>query len=180
MSYYGNLEDGKKEVQNRIDILRFTASQIDKIKPVFRAFDGKIYNKRFDDAIEALSDDQGRFYVSNHYRWMNIEAYKKHSLCNERYSALTVPSCSGERFEDFAGREDSIFTENKRIIADKAIKALDTRKEKLLEQAASYEKTLEDADDILAQVAYFKGILGSLIETVPYELRQYLKISDRI
>jgi len=174
--YTRHLEEAKQKIQADINYFKFLVSNYGKLYPVFEAFDGKVYNKHFNEAISDLTDDDVRYSSYDSGKWFYIYVYKRNNPNYNRPSLLCVPSCAGDRFEDFFSRQDSIFSENKRIIAEKGIAQLDARKAKHEEKIAEYEKYLAESDNIIAQVEYFNGLLAAITKPIPYEIQTYLKL----
>jgi hypothetical protein len=161
-------EEQKKHIEERITALRTAASFINRVKAVCNSFDGKVYNKRFDDAIGELSGDDGRLYVSNRYGWMYVIYYPRHGYKNE-VTLLTGYSCvkteNNIRNQD---KEDFIlFDDHKRINAAAMIEGLNRKYAEILKEAYELEETFKNIDQILDQVKKAKEILSAIVAPLP-------------
>lgn len=125
MIIYTDVENKKEAIKAQADHLRTAAGLIKRLKPVIKAFNGKVYNCRFDNAIGALSDAEHRFYCYNSYGWFYI-TYTHNNSYSTRITLLSAFSCKGEQKEFTTDHEAAVF-DNKRILADKMITLLNTK-----------------------------------------------------
>lgn len=162
-------ENQKKTIQNRIEALREAADQIKRIKKLVQSFDGKIYNKRFDEALAGLSGENFRIYGSNSYGWYYIHYIPRHGSYNDSITLLTGYSCKAENkiSEDHQKEEFIIFDTNKRIKAAAMIEGLNRKYAELLKEAYELEETFKNIDQILNQVKKAKEILSAIVAPLP-------------
>ena len=165
-----SIEEARKKIQSIAAHKRQAAGQIKKIKPVVMQFDGKIYNKRFDEAISALSDDENIFYCSNSYGWFYLHHRAKESGYNEGNDLLTGYSCKATENERRYSTEDinKLFEDNKRIKADKMIERLNSKYASLLKEAADLEEAADNLDTFYKQFDNTLHLLNTLVHQVPY------------
>ena len=161
---YG-IEEQKKAILTQAEHLRAGVAAMNALKPVIRAFDGKIYNCRFDDAIYALTSDTARYYASNRYGWFNIEWNSRKAAYTNNICLLSAYSCKGSPIKD--QNPENIVFDGKRIIAEKMIYCIDCKREKLLSEAYKLEIAVADLEKHLQQISDTKKILYCLVNSLP-------------
>lgn len=166
MIMYGTSEDRSKAIRAEVERLRAAAGQIAKVKRIIKEFDGKIYNCRFDEAIKALSDESNYFYCCNHYGWFYI-----HHCYNHNYRDTTLLagySCKAQDKKQYMTVDSNkIFTDNKRIIADRMIEILNEKYNALLKQAADLERSLDEVQQVIQQVEHLQKMINGIIGSLP-------------
>lgn len=159
-------EETRETIKVEIERLRATAGQIANVKKIVREFDGKMYNCRFDEAIKELNDEDNYFYCFNQYGWFYIKYQYKHTY--SKTTDLLVGYSTKDRKERYETEDKyKIFTENKRIIADKMIEGLNRKYASLLQEAAELEKALENIEVTIAQINQIKELYCNLVSSVP-------------
>lgn len=164
--FIGSFEQKKENIKKQIEALRTASKQIGKIKKVVQDFDGKVYNCRFDQAIEQLSDKETglRFYVQNHYNFsIQCSAFQCYP-----YIALL------ETFRPVKGQAKGkciCFDENKRIKADKMIELLNNKYSEILKKAQELENALNNIEATLDQLEQIKHTYKLVADALPYQIR---------
>lgn len=163
---YGE-ENQVKDIKDRITALKEAAGRIKEVKPVIRKFDGKMYNKNFDEAISALTDDTGYFSAYNQYKWFYIY-YSGKKGYNRNINLLSGYSCKGSELmeEQYRKEENEIF-DGKRINATKMIEILDRTYAELLKEAFELEVALENLPAIRKQIEQIKALYNAVVSGLP-------------
>lgn len=166
--YYTNSEREKNALQEA-QALRLAASQISKIKKIISDFDGKIYNCRFDEAINKLKNDN--IIVSSFvdsYGYFNIYVSDRH-----RASNIYLLRCK----KATKGEERPYFTDTKRIKADAMIEQLNYKYGELLKSASEIEETVKDIKTKINQLESLKKAMNVIISTIPAEVANIYRIN---
>lgn len=166
--YYTNPEREKDALQEA-QSLRLAASQISKIKKVISDFDGKIYNCRFDEAINKLRNENiviGSYVDS--YGYFNIYVSDRHSANN-----ITLLRCK----KATKGEERPYFTDAKRIKADAMIEQLNYKYGELLKSASEIEETVKNIKNKINQLESLKKAMNAIISTIPAEVANIYRIN---
>lgn len=162
-------EEQKKNITGRINELRSAAGQINRVKAVIRSFDGKVYNKRLDEAISNITGDDFRLYVSNTYGWFYIHYMPRHGGYNREVTLLTGYSCvkteNTSRYQD--KEEFKLFGDDKRINAAAMIEGLNKKYAEILKEAYELEEAYKNIDQTLERIAQVKAVLSSITEALP-------------
>lgn len=160
--FYGTNEQKKEELMKRAAIRRAAASHIKDVKKVILDYDGKVYNKKFDEAISAIRTPDGYMFscYRDSYNRVTISGYDKGTSYSDRTGILS--------FKASAGEETPYITDKKRIKADAFIETLNSTYENLLTEAKSYEDAAVNLEKILSQVETLKKALNAISESLPY------------
>lgn len=165
MTVNRNIEERRAKLLHEAEVIRAAASQIPRLKHVIDRFDGKMYNKRFDEAIRALSTDEIRFSAYTSYNWYYVECFPG---CNysERQALLTGYAAKREegRFND---EKYMIFSDSKRILKERMYKALNQKRENMLKEAAELERIAAELDVTLQNIEYVRSMLTSMVSALP-------------
>ena len=174
---YG-IENQYKEIRDKITALREAAKRIKELKPIIRKFDGKMYNKNFDEAIRELTDENGYFSAYNQYKWYYIY-YSGRKGYNRNVNILCGYSCKGSEImeEQYRKEENEIF-DGKRINADKMIENLDRHYTELLTEAFELETTLENLPAIKEQIEQVKRLYNAIIAGIPSTIKDVCGIKS--
>ncbi len=172
MHYYTK-EDAVKSCKHDIKCLRDSAQKIRLIKEIVRAFDGRVYNCRFDEAIQALNDDEAYFYCTNNYGWYHIIYSPRRDPWSKELLSVPAAVRGGS---DKGKPEEKVFTDTKRIIADKMIELLNNKYADLLREANELENALTKIDEVLLQTKQLKQLYNVLVDTLPYSVQEKFNI----
>lgn len=155
-------EERTKEIKKEVQSLRAAASNICRIKKVVSAFDGKIYNCKFDNAIETLSNDSVRIYSHiNSYGYFILDFYDKDT--NKTINLIYTKKATKDTETDY-------FTSNKRIKAEHFINVLNDKYAELLKRATDIERSSENITTTLQQLESLKKSMNVIIAGLPTEI----------
>lgn len=166
-----NIEEKKKAILNKVSYYRRAASAINTIKPVIQAFNGKVYNKRFDEAIRALNtpDNEDHFHAYTQYRWFYID-FTPGCSYSEKKTLLHGYSCTGETVPEDHREEKNVIFDGKRINAEKMINSAEKQREYLLKTAYELETAAADLETTLQRISDTEKLLYTLTHNVPSEV----------
>ena len=160
-------EEAIKKTLQEIDEMQAVNAALPEIKRVVARFDGKVLNKRLDDALKEAGLP-GRIYLSTHYEnsW-EINFYPDGARSNNYYTVLhgARPSC------EYYSPENSFVDENKRISAERAFKIIEAGRVERLQKITAYRDHLETWEVKKAQIETLKKELKILIDSIPYGIR---------
>ena len=165
------IEEKRDYILKRAHILRDAAGSVNRVKEVIRDFDGKIYNCRFDEAIANLTDEDHRFYVSNHYGWFYIQFSPRKGNYNNTQSILSGYSCKASDQVREQTRQECILFDGKRINAAAMINGLNNKREELLREAYTLESAADNLEKTLQQITDTKALLNNLVQGLPSIVR---------
>lgn len=168
------IEEAHKASARKAAYLREAATKIRLIKEIAKQFDNKVYNCRFDEAVQALSDDENTFYCYNRYNNFEIIFTKRHSAFSVALLGVRA-AIKGEQ-NPLRKRTDIVFTPTKRIMADKMIELLNERYARLLKEASEIETALQNIDEVLLRAQELKKMYNVMVSTLPYEIQNNFNI----
>lgn len=166
---YGNIEDQKKAITAQAGRLRRATGVIRRLKPVILSYDGKIYNKRFDESIRNLSDDAGHLSCYNRYGWFYID-FMEHRRYNNHITILSCYGCTADQIEHKTNQDRIVF-DGKRIKADRMVSLLDLSYCELLKKAYELETAAQELENTLKQIKDTHALLNHLVDSVPDYVR---------
>ena len=149
-----DIDSKRQKILEYAEMYRQAAVIIPKVKEVVRLFDGKLYNCKFDRAIEALSDDTNAFYIHTSYGNFTVYWYSKKFSVSESISIL-----HGRKAEK--GKDNTFFDSTKRILADSIINDLNNTYAKLMKDATEFERVADNVESLIAQVKILKDTLNN-------------------
>ena len=168
MIIYSDIEDKQEAILSQAEHMRKAAAAVNCLKPVLRAFNGKVYNCRFDEAIAQISTENERYYVYNSYGWLYIAWNNSRTMHSQSINLLSAYSCKGSaEYEKHHTRPECIVFDGKRILAEKMIERLNTKREELLRDAYELEEAARNLDGILKQIDDTHRLLNRLVEALP-------------
>ena len=162
-----DIEIKKQVICNRAASLRRAADTTRLLKPVIRSYDGKVYNCRFDEAIQALSDDHARLSVSNSYGWLYIHYREPAMSYNNEITLLSGYSCKSAEYKPHQTDHDKMLFDGKRIKAAAMVAELDSRREALLKEAYDLEDYAGNLPDVLKRIQETEKLLHHLTVGLP-------------
>ena len=167
---YGSIEDKKKAIRAEAEALRSASRRICQLKALIKQFDGKVYNKRFDEAIRSISDDEATFCGYVYYERYTITFRPRRCGSNHEITLVNSPSAQNcTNHPENIDKTDCIFTEKKRIVADKIIEALNSKYAGLLREAAALEQSADDLENILDSIDRLKRQINKIVDSLPYK-----------
>lgn len=158
MNYYGMSKD--EAVTKTIADYRHAAAFAAPMRKTLEQFDGKVYNKRF---LEALRANAGydRIYEDHRPQFQLVyiyiygkDGYNQHTICCMQLS------------------------ESKRINAAESKKSVMNYYTKHLQGAAKIEECAPKIDILQAQIKELKGLISQIESSIPYELRDIYGIRN--
>lgn len=158
MNYYGMSKD--EAVTKTIQDYRHAAAFAAPMQKTLEQFDGKVYNKRFLDALRANAG-YDRIHEDRRAQLVYIYVYGKgtynqHTICCIQLS------------------------ENKRINAAESKKSVMNYYTKHLQEAAEIEEIAPQVDIIKSRIAELKGLIRQLECSIPCELRDIYGIHHTV
>ena len=123
----------------------------------FRAFDGKMYNKRFDSALQA---EAGRVYVQKRDQYLDIYTYSEAGDC---FTLLYFK-----------------LPEDKRIKAADLIQAAEAKRNEYLKNAFHLEEIIPTIDTRKKQIDYIKHLLEITLEDLSYSEQELFELDYTI
>lgn len=171
MIHLTDLETKKETIINKASLYRRAASAINTIKPVIQAFDGKMYNKRFNEAISALNTPESKdhFHAYTQYRWFYID-FTPGCNYSDKKTLLHGYSCTGETVPEDYREEKNVIFDGKRINAEKMINSAERQREYLLKTAYELENAAADLETTLQRIADTEKLLMKLTHDLPSEV----------
>lgn len=145
--YYYNGEERDKAAQRIIDAYTEAAGYYAIIRPIIKAYAGKCYNRRFDNA---LHDTGKKIYVENKDKYLTVYAWIGREM-------LTLCSINKNDMQD-----------GKRINATKMLENARERRECLLREAEGIRRAMENHDAMQVQIDSLKKVLEGITKDIPY------------
>lgn len=159
--YYGcTKEDQDKATKSFIETYRKAASMYPQIKKVILSFDNKVFNKRFQAALQEATGS--RVYVENRQNLIDVHIYGPHA----EWISLAVLL-----------KDD--MNDGKRINAEKLAESLTDHRNALLKTAARYEEQIEQIDQVKEQLKQIEKQLKAVLEPYDYTIRDIYGINKR-
>ena len=156
MNYYESEEQRKEAIAKKVDLYREAAGYMPTIAKIVQSFDGKVYNCRFDKAIEAAL--KGKVYV--YKRWEYIHIYVL-----DHGHDITLASLPMKELN-----------ESKRIPAEKFLASLRQYRDELLKKAYDIETTIDQAANIKIYAEQTIEKINALLQKIPTEVREAYNI----
>ena len=160
--FYGSKEDQSREIQRRVADCREMAALFPIIRTVAEEFDGKVFNCRFE---KALQEKRPRIYVGKRFQYLEITAYPE--------------SHSGNSFT-LAQIKLSDMPDGKRIPAKLIIEAAKSKRESLLQQAYRIERDAAEVEEKRRQLDYFKDQIDKIRDSICYEVQNVYNLGYRV
>lgn len=161
---YNTYEDKETAAKRLAEDHREAARLFAEIRPVIESFDGKVFNCRFE---KALQDHTGRrvFCRKENEKWIIIYYYSKNF----------------NQYMTIAGLKTEDLTEGKRINAARFLESGRERYTEHLQKAASLEEAITTAPEIKKQIAELIKMINTLSAKIDsYEARDIFDLNYRI
>lgn len=162
--FYGSREDQDKRIRTLIEDNRKAAQLFPVIRKVIENFDGKVYNKRLQTALQETGE---RLYtehkVSSYGGWVRIYFY---GHCGYEYTLATL------RIEDMQ--------DGKRINAAKMIESARKERESHLKTAYNLEQSMQKVDEIKQQLADIEQLLKAITGKLDYQIIDTYNLPRRL
>lgn len=144
----------KEALPNYTKLLREAVGYCPAVRKVLYQFDGKVYNKRFDDAIREATNHKAYVYRNSYNRdWIDIYfnnpfGYGNCTLLSFKLSELP---------------------EGKRIDAYELSKKLNEKRESILKNAYAIESAIEEAPETLERLQNLIDLINQIVQPLPSE-----------
>lgn len=148
---YYTRQDAEKKTRERVDTLRECAALIPQIKKVVATFDGKVYNKRLPEAIQAATGQ----CISTERRGEYLNFYRY-----ERGDCFTLLSIKADEMPD-----------GKRIEAEQFNNSLNENRARMLKEAAQIEEQLQSIDAVIDKIEQLKKLYSAITSPLNSRLR---------
>ena len=160
-------EDAKKKTLRDIEDMEAVNSALPIIKKVITQWDGKVLNKRFNDALQAAGLP-GRVYLSTSYETVWMIQYQPENT-NNYYTVLSGsrPSCK------YYSPENSFVTPEKRISAAQAFTLIEAGRAERLQKITAYREHLRTWETKKAQIEMLKKQLKTITDGIPSAMLDY-------
>jgi hypothetical protein len=169
---YMSTEDAIKRTLHDIDDMEKVNAALPIIKKVIASFDGKILNKRLDDALKAAGLPGHIYMTARDNSWDICYQPEK---ANAWYTILwgSKPSCQ------YYSKEKSFVDPDKRISAERAFTLIEAGRVERLQKITAYREHLTTWEAKKAQLEMLKKQLKTIADSVPYSLRDYFGMNVR-
>ena len=154
--FYGTDSQRIEKIKNHIEELRDLAALYPAVKKVIDAFNGKVYNKRFSEALKKELCEKANIYSDKRYNNVEICACTRNPHSN--FHTLV-----------YVKLDDLI--DGKRISADLFNESLRVHRETLLKEALALESTLPKVNEIVSQLKQLTDTYRSIYGAIPYDIR---------
>lgn len=157
--FYGSIEDQGKAIAAKVKTRRDAAALFPIIRDTALAFDGKVYNCRFEKALR----ERGTYiFTEKTQYYFEIYLY-------ERGNRITLAHISPDDMPD-----------GKRIPADLIVKSAREKREQLLQEAAQIERDVAQVDTFKQQLDYFRKQLEKLRDSIHSDVRNIYNLDYRV
>jgi hypothetical protein len=166
-------ERTRNNFERQIDVYAAAINALEAFKEVAKKFDGKVYNKRFREALkEAATNDKFKAYVSEKFdNVTRVEIGHPTTYVYFEFGFLYT-SCEHDTFKIGAYPEDTHYIWYRgRIHAEQFIKCADETVANLGKRKEAYEKSIEMFNEVAAKYKEFSDEWIKFKETIPYPIR---------
>jgi len=164
--FCGDKEAKDKEIMKRIKARREAAAVFPYLRKTIEAFDGKVFNCRFEKALR----EDGNYWSVELKRNEHYGDFLSISFCKSG-------ECSSREWKTVCGINlgrpggKGVVWDGKRIPAAVLIEESRKTRESLLHEAAVLEEMIEIAPVLEKQLEYFKAQIDRIVGQIPYEAR---------
>lgn len=175
--YYGE-EVAERLVRLTIDNLREAAEVCDQVEEVVRDFDGKIFNIKFEKALEEKTGKRfsvGRNYIMEDYiKQLSIRmSLDKRSVKSGEYSCEYVTDTDIPICKVYSDEKEKAPVIAKRIVAANIIPVIQEMKKEHLAEADKYEAAMTRISEWQNRHEDLKKEEKKLRDEIPYMIRDY-------
>lgn len=150
-------ETAVQAAERHIIECRQVASLFPALCRVFRAFDGKVYNKRFDNDLHAVLE---HVYIQKRDQYIDIYTYSE----------------GGDHFTLLYFK----LPEDKRIKAADFIQAAENKRNELLQEAFHLEQVIPTIDTRKKQIEHIKHLLEMTLQDLSYSEQELFELNYSI
>ena len=154
-------EQKAEEVRKRIEGYRSAAEYYPTIKKVIENFDGKVFNCRFEKALQEATG----LHIYANKRYRNLEIYFYNSQCSNRTMS-------------FVGLDlDTALTDGKRINVKNINDDLLKHCQDFQKRAYRLETQVKQVDEVRARIKQLESALHALTGPLDYELKDIYSLN---
>ena len=150
--YWGSREEQDKRVKTEVAARREAAAAFPFIRPVLQQFNGKVYNCRFEKALQEAAEGKapGRVYARKDDYWVTVNYYPSTGHVGTAYG-LTLCQMKTEALID-----------GKRLDGKALDDSLKERRAALLREAAEIEEQAQQVELFQKRIEETKRLLESV------------------
>lgn len=156
---YGTIEDKKKAAEVKAREYRDAAALYPMIASVIIKFDGKVYNKRLQTALQETG---ARIFTNARHNFVEVYTYGSHGA---QYTLALLKDYDPQT--------------NKRIDAAKMLQSAKESREAYLKKAYEIERATASIDTHLAYIKELEDRLSSYRGALPWEVRDIFDLNRR-
>jgi hypothetical protein len=149
------------EVMTRVAAYREAASLYPIISKIVWQFDGKCFNCKLQNAIQAAGP---RVYIEKRYRWLEFTLYLRNVS-----GGLTIAQIPLESMPD-----------GKRIPAALILENMRKARENFLKQAADLEESMDQVEFLEMQLEHFRDQIQKIRDSIPSEIRSIYRLNYNV
>lgn len=173
-----NYDTAKELTLLEIKNTKEAAALCDKVAEIIKKFDGKIFNIKLEKALEEATGK--RFSVSKNYLMIDyigqisIQWFlDDRSVRNGEYSVEYVAETSKYLCNIYKEKFEDAPVQNKRIVAENIIPALQKSKDNFLAKAKELEESIDKVYEWEKRIEEVKQQYNDLYKEIPFEIRDY-------
>ena len=167
MRWNKSREDLDEEARAEINTLRGIAQLTPAIKSVITRFNGKIYNRRIDTAIQAEIDK-----VAGMMAYADGSEFSKYRSRSEKYKEYAILRITpGRNWNRQINVTYIYFGEDGRIQADKSIWSLIEHRTTILKEAAELERDMGLVDDFIRNIEAIRKMLSGMNDSIGWKAK---------
>lgn len=157
--FYGDRDAQDEAIAAKVKTKRDAAALFPIIRDATLAFDGKVYNCRFENALRE----------SGNYIFTEKTKYYFEIYLYDRGNRIVLAHISIDDMPD-----------GKRIPADLIVKSAREKRESLLREAAQIERDAAQADMFKQQLEYFREQLEKIRDSIHSDVRDIYNLDYRV
>lgn len=153
--------------EQKIDEYRQQANIFATVRPVIESYNGKVYNKRFSEALKQAVSESG--YI-----------YSEKGANGRRFWIHYSPKGHGYNYRTICNMAiDDALTNGKKINAAAILDSMRDTRAELLKKAAELEEVGRHAEEIKAQIEMLENTISAVLAPLSYEARELYEIKVR-
>lgn len=160
MSMYDK-ERKDAEVMTRVAAYREAASLYPIISKIVWQFDGKCFNCKLQNAIQAAGP---RVYIEKRYRWLEFTLYLRN--VSGGFVIAQIPL--------------ELMPDGKRIPAALILESMREHRQSFLKQAADLEESMDQVEFLEMQLEHFKDQIQKIRDSIPSEIRSIYRLNYNV
>lgn len=174
-------DTAKKRVELDIANYREAAELCDKAVETVKQFDGKVFNVRFENALEKqtgkrFSVKKDNLVEGDGALTFRIEWWVDNTYITNGYNSLHTENRSIVICGIYNRTDKNIPIMNKRIVADNIVPHIENRKQELIDKSDNLEKSLNNINEWKEELQDIKEHCNKLYKEIPTEIKEYYKL----